>query len=397
MSNRQTGIVVAGIVLSAFFGSAAVFAQQTELPSFVRNGVAGFVVSHIQYALAGDAAETGACPAGTNQSYRDLRQAFINFPEVQREAGESDHDYGRRVRAVARRQPGLKSYCFYPEVGADNGAFKTVNSTEMPLSGIDLDGHTSTGEDRSPGSCPHQDFTASDGTGGIDNQFYRVVGCIDGYQSTGQANLFNIGQLTGSWGLLIRLSGVDDLFNDDSVKVSVFANGDPIRLSPQREPLDYATYTVHVEPRFHASSDGRIVDGVLTTGAMDVRFPYDVNAMYLDRVLRDARLQLTIAADGHAEGYLAGYAPVEDQYDLEYGYRSARVGTSEDSEPSPLPRRIQSAIGKARALGYTCEGIYSALYRQADGHYDPEKGSCTSISTQYQISVIPAFVLDRED
>lgn len=181
------------------------------------------------------------------------------------------------------------------------------------------------------------------------------------------------------------------------MKVSVFANGNPIRLSPQREPLDYATYTVHAEPRFHASSDGRIVDGVLTTGAMDVRFPYDVNAMYLDRVLRDARLQLTIAADGHAEGYLAGYAPVEDQYDLEYGYRSARVGTSEDSEPSPLPRRIQSAIGKARALGYTCEGIYSALYRQADGHYDPEKGSCTSISTQYQISVIPAFVLDRED
>ncbi len=245
------------------------------------------------------------------------------------------------------------------------------------------------------GSCPHQDFTGTKGDQGIDNQFYRVVGCIKGYQPTGLANFFNIGQLTGSWGLVIRLTGVDDLNSDDAVNVSIFANGDPIRLSPQRDPLEYATYTVHAEPRFHASSSGKIVDGVLTTDAMDLRFPYDVNAMYLDRVLRDAQLQLAISADGHAEGFLAGYAPVEEQYDLEYGFRDARTSTSEDSERGPLRRRMLSAIGKSGAIGYTCEGIYSALHQHADGHYDPEQGACTSISTQYQIKAIPAFIIDE--
>jgi len=135
---------------------------------------------------------------------------------------------------------------------------------------------------------------------------------------------------------------------------------------------------------------------VLRTGPMDVRFPYDVNAMYVDRVLRDAQLQLTFGADGHAEGYPAGYAPVEDQYDMEIGYRDARTSTSESSELSPLQRRVRSAIGKAGAMGYTCEGIYSALHQQADGHYDPEKKACTSISTQYQIEVIPAFVFAQK-
>lgn len=69
--------------------------------------------------------------------------------------------------------------------------------------------------------------------------------------------------LTGAWGMLIKLGGVDDIHNDEHVEVSIYANGDPIQLSPDREPLPYATYTVLRESRFHSGTiRGRIVDGV---------------------------------------------------------------------------------------------------------------------------------------
>jgi hypothetical protein len=128
---------------------------------------------------------------------------------------------------------------------------------------------------------------------------------------------------------------------------------------------------------------------------VEVHIPHDINAMYTDRVLRDARLQVTIGEEGVMEGYLAGYAPVEAQYDLEFGFRKARVDTSESSELGPLGRRMLSAIGRAGALGYTCEDIYYALREHADGHPDPETGKCTSISTQYQIRAIPAFIVTK--
>ena len=44
------------------------------------------------------------------------------------------------------------------------------------------------------------------GERGIDNQFYRLVGCSNSYQSTGPANTCEIEMHTGSWGILIALS-----------------------------------------------------------------------------------------------------------------------------------------------------------------------------------------------
>ena len=40
------------------------------------------------------------------------------------------------------------------------------------------------------------------GERGIDNQFFRVVGCSNSYQSTGQSNGYVIEMYTGSWGIL---------------------------------------------------------------------------------------------------------------------------------------------------------------------------------------------------
>jgi hypothetical protein len=363
-------------------------------PQFLRNGETGFVVSAFRYALADDAEKTGACPDGMSLNVEEI---YAGTPQGKRRPGEPDERYAARLREGAEAlstAPEGENLCMNPEAGGPDPYFRSVRGADIAAEGIDLDGRDSHGADSpAPGTCAHDDLLGMNGGRGVDNQFFRVVGCIRSFQSTGLSNSFGTEMLTGSWGVLLTLSGVDDLRNDDSIEVGFYANADPIRLSPTRKPLAYGTYAMDQDPRFRAKAQGRIHDGVLTTEPVDLRLRHVVNSMRLERVLRDARLQATLSEEGVLQGYLAGYAPVEATYDLSFGFRNARDGAG---ELAPLKLRLGSSNGAARVLGYTCPGAYHALHTHADGHPDPDTGRCTSISTQYRIEAIPAFVVDAE-
>ena len=358
---------------------------------FVQNGKAGFVVADFKYVLADDADKTGACPNGMS---RNVAEIFGMTPEGKRRKGESDADYGKRLEEGGKKlstAPNGQNLCMNPEAGAPDPNFRTVRSTSIPVDGIDIDGVDSRADAPTPRSCPHQDSVGKNGERGIDNQFSRVIGCSRSWQSTGLSNGFSIEMLTGAWGIVISLDGVDDIRNDDNVEVGIHANADPIQLSPNRTPLAYATYAIDQDSRFRARTKGRIKDGVLTTEPVEVRFHSITNSLHLERPLLHARLQATISKDGALSGYLAGYTPVEAMYDYQFGYRS---GKNAKGEPGALPLRLGTGNGAARVLGYTCPGIYFALYEYADGDPDPQSGRCTSISTQYSFAAIPAFVVD---
>lgn len=370
---------------------AAVASGARAQADFVQDGHAGFVVSHIRYALAEDADKTGACPEGLAEGYANKGDVFVDMPELQRGADEKEEDYIRRAFSAAfSGDTSVKNLCQNPELAAPNPTYRVVTGPKVPVEGIDLDGADG---GTAPGSCAHEDFLGLNGETGVDNQWYRVVGCNKSFQSTGQSNTWEIEMLTGSWGILITLDGVDDIRNDDEVEVGFFANADPIQLSPTREPLQYSTYAMTQDPRYRARTRGRIVDGVLTTDPVDVRFHWVVNSIRLDRPLEDARVQMTLGDDGVLRGYLAGYARVEDAYDYKFGFRNGVDGTG---ELAPYRLRAGSSIGAAFVLGHTCEGAYHALYAHADAHPDPQTGRCTAISTQYVIEAVPAFVVDVE-
>lgn len=357
--------------------------RAAEMSPMVRDHQAGFVVSYIEYGLAPDARETGGCPDGMTRS---LQEIYALSDDGGQREGESDEAYMIRLQQAAKRlgtAPDGRNLCMHPEAAGPEPHFYTVQGSNFSVFGIDLDGRTSS-----------EDFPGMDGGQGVDNQWFRVVGCSRSYQSTGQSNNYNIGMLTGSWGILFSLREVEDIYQDDHVEVSLLANADPIRLSPSREPLPYATYTAQSDPRFRAETTGTIERGVLTTEPVDARFWSEVNSMYLERPLLDARLRVTISGDGAVEGYLSGYTPVEAMYDVAYGYRS---GIKYTGEPAPLALRSNSANGAAAVLGHTCHGAYHALYKLADGHPDPETGAYTSISTQYRIKALPAFVVEPDE
>ncbi|GFE87665.1 hypothetical protein [Steroidobacter agaridevorans] len=382
---RTSSVVTFALLLSAGAAGAA-------SPEFVQNGRAGFVVTGIRYALGDDAAQTGACPRGMSLNVAEI---YAATPEGKRRKGEPDDAYSKRVeaggRAISAASNG-RNVCANPEAAPPDPHYRSLESAKVVADGIDLDAVDSNAQQPAAGGmCPHQDFVGRNGQRGVDNQFFRVVGCNRSFQSTGQSNGFGIGMLTGSWGILITLDGVDDIRNDDDVEVGFVSNADPIQLSPTREPLAYATYAMHQDPRYRSSMRGRIKDGVLTTDPVDVRFYTEVNSLFNDRPLKRARLHMTLSETGVIEGFLAGYTPVESVYDMQFGFRNARNAAG---EPGPQMLRLHTANGAARVLGYTCQGAYQSLYQHADADPDPQTGRCSSLSTQYHIKAVPAFVVD---
>jgi hypothetical protein len=356
------------------------------------DGKAGFIVSHIAYALSKDATETGACPDGMTGGYKNFGDVFLSKPDLQRKEGEAEDKYIGRVFGQAMSDPNTKNLCLNPELGKPDPNWRIVTGKDVPADGIDLDGQESRSNGKAArGTCAHDDFRGPNGERGIDNQFFRLVGCSKSFQSTGQSNTYEIEMYTGSWGILLTLKGVTDLHNAKDVEVGFYANADPIQLSPTREALPNATYAIDQDPRFRATAHGRIVNGVLTTDPVDVRFHWVVNSIHLERPLQDARLRATFTADGGLEGFLGGYTPVEDLYDFQYGFRN---GKDAKGNVAPLQLRTISSVGQAAVLGHTCQGAYFEMKKLADGHRDPKTGQCTSISTQYRIKAIPAFVVD---
>lgn len=359
----------------------------------LRGGEVGFVVTQLAYALGPDAKDSGSCPAGMTGGLRALLEAYRKGPTGQLKTGETPENHEKRLELNISTAPNGQNLCIHPEAGSPDPNWRMVSGRNLRVDGIDLDNLGSSAKKNSQASlCPHEDFLGTRGQRGIDNQFYRVVGCTSGFQSNGQANGWQTEMYTGSWGVLVRLRGVDDLYNDPEVEVGIFANADPIQLSAERKALTYATYAVDQDVRYRAKTRGRIVNGVLTTDAVDVRVHNVVAAMYTDRILRDARLRLSFLPDGGMEGYLAGYSPIDNIFDVQFGARSARSG---NGELAPERRRISTSVGRAGALGHTCNGAYYALKQAADGHPDAS-GRCTSISTQYRIRVAPAFVVDAK-
>jgi hypothetical protein len=376
----------AGLFGAALVAVAEGVPNANGQPTILRDGKAGFVVSDMGYLFSQDASETGACPSGMSLS---PAQAFAQTPGGALREGEDEFAYVRRIAAA---RAGMGNSCLNPGTVQDPN-FRTVTGPNVLVTdGIDLDGQDSRANGRAaPGTCAHDDFRSARGARGVDNQLFRALGCIPSYQPSGQAFDFRGYMLSGAWGILITLGGVDDLHNDNSIEVGIFANADPIQVSAKRVPLEYATYSMDQDPRFRAVTHGRIVNGVITTDPVDVRFHVVSNNMYLERPLRDARLRLTLGADGVLEGVMAGYMPVQDVYDMDFGYRTARNASG---ELAPLQLRQGTALGRSYLLGYSCQGVYFALLANADGHRDPETGHCTSISAQYRLRAIPAFVVD---
>jgi hypothetical protein len=236
--------------------------------------------------------------------------------------------------------------------------------------GINLDGDDGLGNPPR-GTRKHRNFAAPDGRTGIDNQLYVVDGCMRGLRGhKGQLLQYaNEQRKNGQLAILLQISGIDDLRNDDNVDVTLLYSLDPTAKNGDGTKV-LSDYTFRITNNLEFAQTfkrwhGRIVDGVVVTDPVDVMsmvLPLDVNT-----TLYRAEMRLELRPDGSLQGVLGGY---QDW------------------------RTIMTAYGHSlqeSLFGSSVSAMYNALKRNADGLRDPVTGEFNGISSAYDIEGVPAF------
>lgn len=307
------------------------------------------------------------CPEGPSPGNTEIWESTIS-PEKRRSYPER---LITQLRHVNYRGPNGEDVCEQPTVVQDP-PLKIVEGKYAY--GIDLDGNTD--GSATPKSCAHRTFTGIDGTPGIDNQMYRLLGCVEAWRSYGHIeNNANSHRRTSGLGMiLIEITGIDDPQNDDAVTVTFYRGLGSFNLDSKNDVLPYGSYDVDMAdgaPRYGDSVRGRIEDGVLKTTAADVHLPYYGNYQYIRQLIRDMQLHMDITReDGRTDGMVYGYYGVDQFYSYVRGLLTS------------FPNRHK----------YSCPAIYVAAHELADGHPDPETGECTTLSSAFKFEAVRAFI-----
>ena len=308
------------------------------------------------------------CPEGFNPSYDEIWWKGLSKEDRAKYTENGLRSRLDRYFNAIRRGPNGEDVSMYPTAVKD----PPLRQAEGKLSyGMDLDG----GKD-APKSCPHEEFTGVDGTPGVDNQLFRLLGCVYGFRSYGQyeANENENRKSNGKGVTLIEVSGVDDARNDDSVQVSFYRAIDQYVLDGGGKFTPWSSYRIDMangKPRYASTVKGRIKDGVLTTEPGDVNLPFYGNYTYMNQRIRDFRLTMAIGPDGTAgKGTAAGYYDVDQLM-----FYISGIGPIHSSGMANPP------------------AIYVAAHELADGYPDPKTGKCTALSSAFNFAAVSAFIV----
>jgi hypothetical protein len=313
------------------------------------------------------------CPRGLAAGNDELWWKGLD-PAVRDEltdGGDIEPVSATRRAMSALRGPNGEDVCWNPTIIED----PPLRIVEGDISfGMDLDG--SVDGSATAEYCAHDNFTSPAGRPGVDNQMYRLLGCVFGWRDSGYVETNANGELrdTSQGVILIEVSGVEDRFNDESVVVRMHRAKDILPKDSRGNILGHASYRIHDVPGYGTPISGQIVDGVLTTEPADVFLPNYANLTHSEIHLKSMRLELALdAEDERATGIIAGYRDFDNFWD--YFRRGEYL----------------SVTGQ-----FSCPAMYVAAKQLADGYPDPETGECTALSSSYSIEAVPAFVIRTE-
>jgi hypothetical protein len=347
LSKTLRQALIAGSALAA--GMFAGTAMADDAAGGLRNHTIGYVLTDRHWAVY-TTPDKKECPEGMNDGPRE--QFKILFP-----------DDGTK-RKLVDTQLAREGEIWHPHTTPEPYAFKQPKSTVSI--GLNLDGKVGP-----------NDFTSPEGEKGVDNQLYRVLGCVAHFRGPDGSLYFfgnKFAQATNYDRVLIELTNVDNLTNSDNVTVTTYRGLD--YLMPDAGGNEYTSGgTERVDTRFGkkfvSRFHGKIVNGVLTTDAQDMYFPAsmtfaDVSVEYL----RAAQLRLKLTPTS-ATGLIGAYADVEHFYrTLIKSWSTHHQSYGQSSAPS----------------------IYRALRQLADAYPEPKTGANTAISGALEVKFTQAFI-----
>lgn len=320
-------------------------AELAELSDVLKNRSIGYVVTSKDWAYYLKP-NNGQCPHGLNNM--GVREQFKSlYPDngTKRTYEDTVLKYERSV--------------YFPHEGKDEFPFYEAQSDISY--GLNLDG-----------AVGRNDYTSPDGEKGVDNQLYRATGCVAFFSIASLKNDYM--QRFAFDRVVIELTDIDSLVNDDDVTLTTYRGLDPLQRDASGSGFLPSTQRIDMKwgkeliQRFH----GKIKDGVLLTEPADVSFG---SARSFGDVTYDSfrglrwKLNLTPSS---AEGIIAGYADVEDYYRT----------------------MIQSMSTHIQSYGQlSSPALYRVLHRLADGYPDPKTGKNTAISAAMRVRLSQAFIM----
>jgi hypothetical protein len=389
------GAIIAASVARPFGEGGVARASEQFMPPAVVDQMRGYVFTRFMFARPATDAATD-CPQGLSMSLRDSFIAQLppqDRPKAEQvkgfgpvgsmilatdnpagglKLGESEEalkllsDAEHEAKIRIRRDPNRHTICNNPADYKGVG-FHTIEHAGTG-SGLNLDG-TSDGAPTAT-TCAHKKFTGVDGTPGVDDQFWRVAGCIAVYRNGGLD--WDSSIRTGDWAVLMEISAPKGGGPDGDVDVNFYSSKDSVTLDaagkiPPGLSLEYID-----DPQLIAKTHGRIDHGVLTTEPTDFTYKYDNQIVHERWAFEGARFRLQMLPDGGLKGQMGAYADA----DKFYGY-------------TVKPQTIDGA----NANNIDCPGFYAALHTLADGHRDPKTGACSALSVAFDLQAIPAFII----
>ena len=354
---RLTMPSILTVMTVAFFWAPTAFAEKVTL---------GYAVTKWNTAIY-ESLFLDECPEGLSPSNLEIWHSTLT-PAERRSLPIVPFT---QLRTANLRGPEGEDVCVYP-LSVVDPPLKTVEGKYAY--GMDLDGNTD--GSATPKTCKHENFTSLEGEPGVDNQMYRLLGCVEAWRSNGDTELnANAHRLSSGLGMiLMEITDVDDLRNDSSVKIGFYRGIDPFTLDSRGGVLPYSSYKVDSHngiPRYGDIVPGKIVDGVVITDGADVHLPFYGSYQYMSQLFRDMRLRMELNPDGKtAIGTVAGYYDVEQIYSYVRGMLGA------------FPNRRR----------FSCPATYVAAHQLADGHPDPQTGECTTLSSAFKFNAVAAFI-----
>ena len=274
------------------------------------------------------------------------------------------------VRSLASIPAGKGAIVFNHHIVAYDSCTNPEDFPQLNQGFHAYDGKIAYGIDLHDRKMPNQ-FTSPGGEGNVDNQLWRVMGCMKHFREFGDPENANNTLFSAAAPTLIEVSGIDDERSDKDVAVAIYSSADPLQTDSLGRALPHASLTADSRPDLVANTRGKIVDGVLTTEPTDIRLRYKEQIIDNIRELRGARIRATLKPDGSIEGGFYGY------YTLESFYDSIR----------------QMSQAGANLSSISCPTIHSAIHRYADGYPDPKTKRNTAISSALNFVGVPAFVI----
>jgi hypothetical protein len=233
--------------------------------------------------------------------------------------------------------------------------------------GFDLDDRVSDGTH--PDDCSWEDFTAPDGTPGVDNQMARLTPLFEP-AGLGQAFEYLENSIEDSGFFhLFELRGAESLIDDDSVELVYELGGGSGLMDPDGDLVAYQTMCVQNDSPHVVATEASIIDGVLrarfdaltfTFSMFERTYPFDFTAV---------RLQGRLTSDGFiADGVIGGSLAMSNILAL-------------------VTKGAQNTGGLLEPMQLLLDGL---------GDMSSEAGPCTALSTSLELTAVPVFFYPPE-